>query len=115
MEPLAHRWTVENYYITDGKILTVEITIPLMEFIYVTVDDVKDAWLSVLQSIMNEIPGFDISWSMVPQDTMALVTIKIAKAGTLKEFTEEEIEGALTAVDAIFDEKTRKKKSKRKR
>lgn len=100
---MTGQWTVENYYIVEEKVLTVEVTIPLIEFLYITLDDVKDAWLSVLRSIMMEIPGFDISWSMAPRDEDALVTIKIAKTGELKDFTPAEIEGALTAVDAIFD------------
>ncbi len=104
---MTGQWTVENYYIIEGKVLTVEITIPLIEFLYITLDDVKDAWLSVLKSIMKEIPGFDISWTMTPQNEDALVIIKIAKTGELKEFTPSEIDGALTAVDAIFDSDNR--------
>jgi hypothetical protein len=42
---------------------------------------------------------------MVPRDDDALVTVRIGKVGKLKEFTEQESADALSAVDALFDEK----------
>ncbi|MBN2229272.1 MAG: hypothetical protein JW779_06720 [Candidatus Thorarchaeota archaeon] len=98
-------WDIENYYILDGRILRVEISIPLIEFIYITIDDVKEAWLDMLKQFIAEQPGFDVSWEMQPRDEQAVVTIQIAKSGSLGEFTSEEARGAIGAVDALFDEK----------
>jgi hypothetical protein len=96
-------WSVNNYNIIDGRILKVEITIPLMEFIFLKIDDIKEAWLEMLGQFISEQPGIDMSWEMEPQNENALVTIMIAKAGELPEFSPEEARGAIDAVDAIFD------------
>jgi len=101
-------WNVENYYIKSAGVLCVEVSIPLMEFLYVKIDDVKKAWLELLKQFVSEKPGFEISWVMEPRDDDALVTVKIAKAGKLEQFTEKEKSGALSAVDALFDEKPAK-------
>lgn len=95
-------WDIENYGIIDGRILKVEITVPLLEFIYVKIEDVKVAWLEMLSQFVSEQPGFDISWEMQPVDDKAMVTIQIAKTG---QFTNEETKGAIDAVDALFDRK----------
>ncbi|MFW9868757.1 MAG: hypothetical protein ACFFFO_00880 [Candidatus Thorarchaeota archaeon] len=95
-------WDIENYNIVDGRILKVEITIPLIEFIYLKIDDVKEAWLEMLGQFISEQPGIDMSWVMEPKNEDALVTIKIAKIGELPEFSPEEAKGAIDAVDALF-------------
>ncbi|MFW9925945.1 MAG: hypothetical protein ACFFDM_04165 [Candidatus Thorarchaeota archaeon] len=95
-------WDIENYNIVDGRILKVEITIPLIEFIYLKIDDVKEAWLEMLGQFISEQPGIDMSWVMEPKNEDALVTIKIAKIGELPEFSPEEARGAIDAVDALF-------------
>ena len=100
---LAMQWNIENYNIIDGRILRVEISLPLMEFIYLKIDDVKEAWVKFLGQFITEQPGIDMSWEMAPQDENAVVTIKIAKIGDLPEFSVEEAKGALSAVDALFD------------
>jgi hypothetical protein len=105
-------WDVENYYIVDDRILKVEISVPLMEFLYTGIDDVKEAWLEMLDQFVTQQPGFDLSWEMQPRGDDALVTIKIAKAGELDEFTSLESKGALDAMDALMGEKKRKKKTK---
>jgi hypothetical protein len=98
-------WSVNNYNIIDGQILKVEITIPLMEFIFLKIDDIKEAWLEMLGQFISEQPGIDMSWEMEPQNEDALVTIMIAKAGDLPKFSPEETRGAINAVDALFDGK----------
>jgi hypothetical protein len=98
-------WNIENYYIIDGRMLRVEISIPLMEFLYVRIDDVKEAWLDMLGQFVSEQPGFDVSWEMQPKEDLAVVTIQVAKRGKLREFTKEETKGAIDAVDALFDKK----------
>lgn len=107
-------WDIENYHIVDGRVLNVEISIPLMEFIYTNIDDVKEAWEDMLGQFMNEQNGLELSWEMQPRDETALVTIKIAKPGELDKFTEHETKGALGAVDAMYDKKgkTESKKGK---
>ena len=87
----------------DGRILKVEITVPLMEFIYLKIDDVKEAWVNMLGQFIAEQPGIDMSWEMEPRQEDAVVTIKIAKIGDLPEFSVEEAKGAMGAVDALFD------------
>lgn len=96
-------WSIENYNIVDGRILRVEITVPLMEFIYLKIDDVKEAWVRFLGGFISEQPGIDMSWEMEPRGDNALVTLKIAKIGDLPEFSPEEARGAIDAVDALFD------------
>jgi hypothetical protein len=98
-------WDICNYHIIDKRILKVEITIPLMEFIYLKIDDVKEAWLEMLGQFVSEQPGIDMSWEMEPKNEDALVTIKIAKTGDLPEFSPEEARGAISAVDALFEDK----------
>jgi hypothetical protein len=98
-------WSVQNYNIIDKSVLQVEITIPLMEFIYLKIDDVKEAWLDMLGQFISEQPGIDMSWEMEPRGEDALVTIKIAKIGKLPEFSNGEVRGAIDAVDALFDSK----------
>ncbi|MHA2396974.1 MAG: hypothetical protein ACXAC0_09745 [Candidatus Thorarchaeota archaeon] len=96
-------WNIDNYNILDGRILRVEITVPLMEFMYLKIDDVKNAWVKFLGQFVSEQPGIDMSWEMEPQDDNALVTLKIAKTGDLPEFSPEEAKGAIDAVDALFE------------
>lgn len=98
------QWDIENYIIVDNRILRVEISVPLLEFAYIDIDDVKVAWLEMLKQFVSEQPGFDMSWEMRPVDDKALVTIQIAKAG---QFTAKETKGAIDAVDALFDLKQR--------
>ena len=76
-----------------------------MEFIYLKIDDVKEAWLEMLGQFVTEQPGIDMSWEMEPKGEDALVIIKIAKIGELPEFSPEEARGAIDAVDALFDRK----------
>ena len=95
-------WNIENYVIVDNRILKVEIGVPLLEFLYIDIDDVKIAWLEMLSQFVSEQPGFDVSWEMQPVDERAVVIIKIAKAG---QFTKAETKGAIDAVDALFDKK----------
>ncbi|MFX1483278.1 MAG: hypothetical protein ACFFCP_08815 [Promethearchaeota archaeon] len=97
-------WDITNYNI-DKRILRVEITIPLMEFLYLKIDDVKEAWLEMLGQFISEQPGIDMSWEMEPRDEDAMVTIKIAKIGELPDFSPEEARGAIDAIDALFDKK----------
>jgi hypothetical protein len=106
-------WDVENYYIVDGRMLRVEITIPLMEFLYTKIDDVKEAWLEMLDQFVSQQPGIEVSWEMQPRETDAIVTVQIAKSGELGEFTDLEAKGALDAVDALFDDKKPTKKKKK--
>ncbi len=56
----------------------------------------------MLSQFVTEQPGIDMSWEMRPVDDKAIVTIQIAKAG---EFSKAETEGAINAVDALFDKK----------
>jgi hypothetical protein len=98
-------WNIDNYYVIDSRVLRVEITLPLLEFRYIEIDDVKEAWLEMLRQFVSEQPGFDVSWEMRPQKNKAVVTIQIAKSGELAEFTKEETKGAIDAVDALFDDK----------
>jgi hypothetical protein len=95
-------WNIDNYNIIDGHILRVEISVPLMEFIYLKIDDVKEAWVRFLGQFITEQPGIDMSWEMEPHDDNAIVTLKIAKTGHLPKFSEKEAIGALDAVDALF-------------
>ncbi len=96
-------WKIENYYVVCDKVLCVEVTIPLMEFLHTEIDDVKRAWLEMMSQVSTEEPGFDMSWEIEPRDDEALVTIKIAKAGILRDFTDFETRNMLSAVDALFD------------
>ncbi len=93
-------WDIENYVIVDNRILKVEISVPLIEFIYVNIDDVIVAWLEMLRQFVAEQPGVEVSWEMQPIDEKAVATIRIAKAG---QFTAKETKGAIDAVDALFD------------
>ncbi|MFX1369178.1 MAG: hypothetical protein ACFFAY_11305 [Promethearchaeota archaeon] len=105
-------WDIENYYINNNTVLTVEITVPLMEFMYTNIEDVKDAWFEMLSVFVNEHPGFEMSWEMQPRDAHALVMVRIAKTGGLKDFTKREAKDALAAADALFDRPTKKKSGK---
>ncbi|MFW9887451.1 MAG: hypothetical protein ACFFER_04675 [Candidatus Thorarchaeota archaeon] len=96
-------WNIENYFIMNNTVLQVEITIPLMEFIYVEIEDVKDAWVSLLDQVVNEHPDYEMSWEMQPKDDDALVLVRIAKTGGLGEFTPKEAKDALAAADALFE------------
>jgi hypothetical protein len=96
-------WNIENYFIMNNTVLQVEITIPLMEFIYVEIEDVKDAWVSLLGQVVNEHPDYEMSWEMQPKNDNALVLVRIAKTGGLGEFTPEEAKDALAAADALFE------------
>ncbi len=96
-------WNIENYFILNNSVLQVEITIPLMDFIYVRIEDVKDAWVELLGQVVNEHPEYEMSWEMQPKDYDALVLVRIAKSGELKEFTPEEAKKALAAADALFE------------
>jgi len=98
-------WNIDNYYIVDGRILRVEISVPLLEFLYTSIDDVKEAWSDMLRQFVAEQPGFDMSWEMQPHKNQAVVTIQIAKSGRLRAFTKAERKGALKAVDALYDDK----------
>jgi hypothetical protein len=96
-------WNIENYFIMNNTVLQVEITIPLMEFIYVEIEDVKDAWVSLLGQVVNEHPDYEMSWEMQPKENNALVLVRIAKTGGLGEFTPQEAKDALAAADALFE------------
>lgn len=96
-------WDIISYNIIDNRILHVEITTPLLEFMYLKIDDVKEAWVKLLGQIIADQPGIDMSWEMEPYEDNALVTIKIAKTGDLPKFSPEEARGAIDAVDALFD------------
>jgi len=91
----------------------VDIAIPLVEFLYTNIDDVKEAWLDMLGQFVSEEPGFDMSWTMEPRNEDALVKIRIAKSGELAKFTDSEAKGALGAVDALFDQKKTSKPKKK--
>lgn len=97
-------WDIDNYYIESGKILRIEITTPLIKFMYADLSDVKKAWLEMLKKFVEEQPNFELTWEMKPRDDEAVVTIRIAKSGDLKEFTQQEARNAISAVDAMFDE-----------
>lgn len=96
-------WDIENYYIINNRVLTVEFSIPLREFLKSNIDDVKTAWLEMLNQFVAEQPGYDMSWEMTPRNDDALVTVKIAKIGELADFTSREAEAAISAADAMFD------------
>jgi hypothetical protein len=99
-------WDIRSYYITSGRVLNVEITIPLLEFLYEEapkVEEVKDAWFQMLRQFVTEEPDYEASWEMQPEEDVALVTIRIAKRGELEEFTMKEIESAISASDALFE------------
>jgi len=100
---LTLAWKIENYYVVSDKVLNVEVTIPLMEFLHTKIDDVKKAWLEMMSQVITETPGFDMSWEIEPRDDDALVTIKIAKAGVLNELSASETRNMLSAVDALFE------------
>ncbi len=87
----------------SGKVLTVEISIPLLEFVYVSIDDVKEAWYGMLKQFVKERPQYEVGWEMAPRDNDALITIRIAKKGKLKSFTAKEVRQAIDAADALFD------------
>ncbi|MHA1907879.1 MAG: hypothetical protein ACW98Y_11335 [Candidatus Thorarchaeota archaeon] len=106
-------WDIENYHIVDGRVLNVDIAIPLMEFLFTNIDDVKEAWFDMLGQFVSEEPGFEMSWTMQPRNEDAVVTIKIAKAGYLSKFTDAEAKGAIGAVDALFDGKGPSKSKKK--
>ncbi|MGQ4870688.1 MAG: hypothetical protein ACP6IT_02490 [Candidatus Thorarchaeota archaeon] len=103
-------WNIENYYILNGRVLCVEVTIPLMEFLYVNIDDVKQAWVEMLSQFVKEQPGLEISWEMEPREEDALITIRIAKSGELEQFSRQEIERALSATDALIAKEEKKKR-----
>ena len=96
----------------NNTVLQVEITIPLMEFIYVNIEDVKDAWVNLLGQVVNEHPDYEMSWEMQPKDNDALVLVRIARSGGLGEFSPKEAKDALSAADALFE--TPKAKSRKK-
>jgi hypothetical protein len=96
----------------NNTVLQVEITIPLMEFIYVKIQDVEDAWSTLLGQVVNEHPEYEMSWEMQPKNDDALVLVRIAKSGELKEFTPEEAKDALAAADSLFDKSKAKPKKK---
>lgn len=96
-------WNVENYYVMSGRVLAVEISIPLLDFVYVSIDDVKEAWYGMLKQFVKERPQYEVTWEMAPRGDDALITIRIAKKGKLKPFTVKEVEQALDAADALFD------------
>ncbi|MCF2136811.1 MAG: hypothetical protein K9W43_06150 [Candidatus Thorarchaeota archaeon] len=103
-------WNIENYYILNGRVLNVEITVPLMDFLYVNIDDVKQAWFEMLSQFVKEEPGLEMSWEIEPRENDALITIRIAKSGELEEFTKDEIEDAISATDALIAEEEKKPK-----
>ena len=105
-------WNIENYFIMNNTVLQVEITIPLMEFIYVKIEDVKDAWFNLLDQVVNEHPDYEMSWEMQSKNDDALVLVRIAKSGGLGEFTPKEAKAALAAADALFDKPKTKPKKK---
>ena len=96
-------WDIENYYVLNNRILHVEISIPLLEFQYVELDDIRDTWFEVLNQFVSEDPEFEISWEMEVRDDDALVVIRVAKSGELETFEEGEVKSALSAADALFD------------
>jgi hypothetical protein len=105
-------WNIKNYFILNNSVLQVEITIPLMEFIFVKIEDVKDAWVALLGQVVKEHPQYEMSWEMQPKDDDALVLVRIAKSGDLTEFTPEEAKSALAAADALFEKPKAKPKKK---
>ncbi|NHJ14064.1 MAG: hypothetical protein EAX95_10335 [Candidatus Thorarchaeota archaeon] len=106
-------WDIENYYINSNRVLTVEITVPLMEFMYTNIEDVKDAWFEMLSQFVNEHPGFEMSWEMQPREMDALVMVRIAKVGTLEDFTSKEASDALAAADGLFEKEPKKQTPKK--
>ena len=97
-------WDIENYYVLNNRVLHVEISIPLIEFQYVNLDDIRDTWFEVLGQFVSDTPGFEISWEMEVRGDDALVVVRVAKSGELESFEEEEVKSALSAADALFDE-----------
>jgi len=106
-------WDIENYYIAGGRVLTVEFKTPLISFLMVEIDDVKKAWTDMLGELVDEQPGYEMSWEMLPKSDDAIVIVRIAKKGELEEFTSEEAAAALEAVDALFEEEEKKKAAKK--
>jgi hypothetical protein len=96
-------WDIDNYYVLNNRILQVEISIPLIEFQYVDLDDITDAWFEVLSQFISEDPEFEISWEIEVKGDNALVTIRVAKCGELDTFNEKEVRSALSTADALFD------------
>jgi hypothetical protein len=96
-------WDIENYYVLNSRILHIEISIPLIEFQYCDLDDIKDAWFEVLKQFITKDPGFEISWEMEVRGQDALVIIRMAKSGELDTLDEEQVKGTLSAADALFD------------
>ncbi|MFW9799224.1 MAG: hypothetical protein ACFFD9_02210 [Candidatus Thorarchaeota archaeon] len=96
-------WNIDNYFIMNNRVLQVEISIPLMDFLYANIEDVKDTWVEMLGQFVNEHPEFEMSWEMQPKEDDALVLVRIAKAGELTEFSAKEVKDALAAADALFD------------
>jgi hypothetical protein len=87
----------------NNRVLQVEISIPLMDFLYADIEDVKDTWVKMLGQFVNEHPDYEMSWEMQPKEDNALVLVRIAKAGDLQEFSKKESKEALAAADALFD------------
>ncbi len=108
-------WDIENYHIVDGKVLNVEISIPLMEFLYTNIDDVKNAWTEMLGQFMSDEPGLEMYWEMRPRGENAIVTIRIGKPGDLEGFSESEAKEALDAVDALMDEQEIEREAEKKK
>ncbi len=96
-------WNIDNYFIMNNRVLQVEISIPLMDFLYADIEDVKDTWVEMLGQFVNEHPEFEMSWEMQPKEDDALVLVRIAKAGELGEFSTKEAKDALAAADALFN------------
>ena len=96
-------WDIENYYVLNNRVLHVEISIPLIEFQYVNLDEIRDTWFEVLGQFVSDDPGFEISWEMEVRGDDALVVVRVAKSGELESFEEEEMKSALSAADALFD------------
>ncbi len=96
-------WNIDNYYIMNNRVLQVEISIPLMDFLYADIEDVKDTWIEMLGQFVNEHPDYEMSWEMQPKEKNALVLVRIAKAGELPEFSRKETKDAIAAADALFE------------
>jgi len=103
LENTALPWNIDNYFITNNRVLQVEISIPLMDFLYADIEDVKDTWIEMLGQFVNEHPDYEMSWEMQPKEKDALVLVRIAKAGELQEFTKGEAKDAIAAADALFE------------
>jgi hypothetical protein len=96
-------WDIENYYVLNCRVLHVEISIPLIEFQYVDLDDITDAWFDLISQFISEDPGFEISWEMEVRGEDALVIVRMARRGDLDILDDEQVRGALSAADAMFD------------